>query len=186
MKYLFIFVSLLFIMSSSLGQDHKMYDSSEYKIDNRKKNLTHKPYQFNIQTGISYTSVNRKEGYFSNFVYPNISYRLSSRFILSGGIIAIKNYLNNYNEYAGANNNSYSSTYFIGRGSYLLNNKLSFHGYFIKTIDNPVVYPNESPINRFNQNYSFGIDYKITNSISFGVQFRSAERNSLFDYYYPE
>ncbi|MFC2137593.1 hypothetical protein ACFLTE_05405, partial [Bacteroidota bacterium] len=111
--------------------------------------------------------------------YPSVNYNLTQRFSINFGIVQLNQIYNNFlQEDSPISQFNPYSTFVVGSGNYLINNKLSLYTKLVKQVDgNGINYS----VNPALQNYSFGINYNILPNLNVGVEFRQIDDN----YYYP-
>ena len=142
---------------------------------------------YGIQVGTQFTASSYASG-FSTFVSPHLSYGLSKRFSLSGGVTIINTTLNGqyYTPFTSetfGNTNFTTATVFLS-GQYLLNDKVTITGSAYKQFN---VFGKAPGYSSFGNNDAHGIyldvHYKITDHISIEGSFGYSQGNSLYDYY---
>ncbi len=111
----------------------------------------------------------------SIFIAPNINYQLSSKFRLQGGLIIERSTIHTL--YNSENQSDQilpiTRAYLYAGGTYMLTPNLSLSGTAYKLIND---IPNSSsylyPYYTNSQGFRLDIGYKVSNSITFGVQIR--------------
>jgi hypothetical protein len=133
-----------------------------------------------IGTSFSYSPKNYYGPTF--YIAPNITYKLSPKFQIHAGLIYEKSTF--YPLYQ-QQDQSYSvlpmtRTLLYTSGSYLLTPNLTVSGTVYKSINNiPKLTNYQNPYQYNIEGYQLDIQYKINNSITFGVQV--VKQNSTFD-----
>lgn len=185
LRLVFISILVLAFKLSSLCQLHNN-DTLEYTDNSQeiRKNNTNS-FKYSMSVGASYTLVpGSTTSYFSNYFFPKVSYKISPKFDIEVGIIALKNYINsdknNFDPDIPFSIIPSSSLYLVSNGNYNINKRVKFHGQLIKKLTDD--FPGTEMPSRAYENYSIGLDYKISNSINIGIQFKSVNNNRL---YYP-
>ncbi len=163
-----IVFSLTLLTGSVMAQQVDDYallpDSNELEIKEKR-------WSSSFTAGTQFSTFNfggEKVSAFSTFIAPRLTYNLTDRLMVSGGIMAVNSGINGYQPIAETNTggNLYT-TYLFAQGDYLLNDRVTLFGSAFKQLDGsnplaPGLYPNES--------YTVGLDYKVANGMYFGVQ----------------
>ena len=197
-KFVLLFLGFLFLTSLSVICQEKTDDpdqlvlpkSTENTGDVVKNDVKPKRLSTGFDVGTSFTY--SKGNFFgpSYYVAPHLNYQLSPRLLLSAGVsVERSNFHTLYEQPAGESDILPMTRAFIyGRGSYLLSDRLTVSGTVYKAInDVPRLTRYSAPLNYNYQGASLEFNYKITNSISFGVQVRTQNGSQTgFGYYSPQ
>ncbi len=152
----------------------KYYQDNQQKKDKEKQPGIR--YAFNV--GSSYFTPGRSGGFYSYFA-PGVRYAVSRRFHFSGGVLF--QYTNEAQGLFPGPGESFPSNHsvqvlFYGQGTYLLRPNLSLSGTVVKNLDQSQKYPSfYKPYPIVPDSYSLRLNYRISNSISFGAEFRYSE-----------
>lgn len=174
-KLLPVIITLV-ISSLAFGQDDYVLEKDSIKIKDKIS------YNFTIGAGFGYSS-NAGE-FFSTYYSPSITYDVSNKFKVRGGITYINSMANNYPLYS-----DYGYTLFDGNisqyyayiaGIYSINERLNVGGSifynFTKYQDNiGNVYGNQNNID--NIGYSGFFEYKLSDGMSIMGEIRINDRN---------
>lgn len=167
-KYISVFIGLFSFYYSSCQE----YVDSATEMNK---------YNISLETGIIYMNYGKGLNQFSNYYFPAIHYNLKQKFRFELGIMQLNQLYNNFLDESSSESQFHPhSTYFVGSGNYLLNNKVSIYGKIIKQVDN---IGTSYSLNPALQDYSFGINYSIIPNLNVGVEFRQSINN--YNYYYP-
>jgi len=118
----------------------------------------------------------------SFYVAPNISYRLSPRIQIHAGLIYEKSTFYPLYQEQGSSNEALpmTRTLLYTSGSYLLTPNITVSGTVYKSINNIPKLTNYQDPYRYNiEGYRLDIQYKVTNSITFG--FQVIKQNTTFE-----
>jgi hypothetical protein len=143
-----------------------------------------KKYHVGLSLGSEFTSVSGFGSGLTTRVAPTVSYNVSKRFQISGGIsIATTNYFDVRSFYgdgtqAATSGNFTSATLFVS-GSYLVNDRLTVTGSAFKMFpltSDPLPYNPFNPVSRNGaQGIDFNVGYRIGNNMHIQAGFRYTE-----------
>jgi hypothetical protein len=148
-------------------------------------------FQFNVSTGMSFSSFTRGVNSTGTYIYPSASMRVNDKLQLDIGTYFLKN---NFSGTSGLNFNNtgiaikqagYQSTsgFVNARAQYDVTDKINISGFMMKSFGND---------NRLIQNYynnmslmGIGVDYEILPNLSIGAQFNYYNAPSIYSPYTP-
>jgi long-subunit fatty acid transport protein len=121
--------------------------------------------------------------FFSTFINPNLSQQINNRFILSTGVVMMRNNFNMTSvPYEGSGapiRNGFVNNQAIvyGSGSYLVNDRTILTGSAFYSINenNPYFQQLQN-----GKGFSMGIDYKVSDKVSIGAGFRYSEGGNMW------
>jgi len=140
----------------------------------------HKP-EYHVSVGMDFSTASGYGSAFTQYVVPQISYRISRKFMVSGGIaIANTNYFNARPLYSGDifqpyNGNYTSLTVFAG-GTYFVTDRLTISGSFYKEFPvsgKTLTYSPYNPVSgQGSQGLNMNINYKVGEHMFIQAGFR--------------
>lgn len=186
-KQLFL---VLFLILSGLAWGQERPVDTTYN----NQRFTGNRMNYNVSLGSQFSSMNGYGSAFTSWVTPSLTYRISPKFTLGGGLsISTTNYLNTrtwgQTESNGFTGNFTTATLFVN-GSWLVNDRITIFGSAFKQFpitSDPLPYNPFNPVSRKGaQGVNFSIDYKIAEGFHLQAGFRYSEgvnpyyRNSMF------
>jgi len=145
-------------------EDSLLTNTSNFNPDEISKYIQDKKLRLNVEVGTSFGTAPGYGSYFSTYIAPHLSYQLSEKFTLSGGVKLV-NYQSNFDNYhqdmyyRPMGNIAYRPVSLVYlQGAYRLNENLTFTGtayHQIDTFKDPAGYNNEL------KGIIMGVDYKI-------------------------
>lgn len=152
-------------------------------------------FDYHLSLGSQFTTASGYGSDFTSFVSPGISYNISKRFRLGGGITYINTSLINVHNWATGDaapgiSGNYSTGMININGTYLVNNRLTLSGSAFKAFpisSEPLPYNPYNPISsKGAHGVNFNIDYKIADNFHIQAGFSYSEgvnpyyRNSYY------
>lgn len=146
---------------------------------------------FGVTIGSEFTAVKGYGSALNTFITPRVSYDLSRRFSVGGGVSVVRtdyfNVVPYYGEHVSqsTSGNYYSATLFVN-GTYRVNERLTLTGSAFKQFDltpDPLPYNPFNPISRHGaQGVDFNIGYKVGRNMYFQAGFRYVDGASPYGY----
>ncbi len=164
----------------------------KYYLDNQQKQKNDKEpgIRYGINVGTSYMSSGWFKG-FSSWVAPTFSYSVSPKFYLSGGIMLQHSFPVNGSYPADHEDAAFgpqnTNMVLFGQGTYFIRPNLSLTGTVVKNLNrNYYRNLNISPFyrNYVPDSYSLRLNYRISDHLFFGAEFRYSEP-SVYSPFYP-
>lgn len=184
-------IAILFIMVmpvfSQIMRSDSLRSGEERLFQAKKMN-------YGLTLGSEFTTMSGYGSALNTYVTPRISYNLSKRFNIGGGISIIQtNYFNagSYyrNEQNDFSNSNFTSAVFFVNGQYLVNDRLTISGSAFKQF--PIT-KDPLPYNPFNpvspngaQGVDFNVGYKVGKNMYFQAGFRYSEGLNPYNPYSP-
>jgi hypothetical protein len=176
-----LFITLLIITGFSASAQYFNYGYSPYPggIGGLSSPMTTTaPVNFNLLTGVSFSTGYGGGSLFSTYLAPSFSQNLGKKFTLSAGAVINNTTFNNtamWNQDGRLTPYSGNMTTFTlyTSGSYQVNNRLTLSGSAFKTI-NPAFNARLNPdkLRMDAQGMSFGIGYKVSENVHIGAEIR--------------
>lgn len=153
-----------------------------------------KKLNYGLALGSEFTTMSGYGSALNTYITPRVSYNLSKRFSIGGGISIIQtNYFNagSYypNEQNAFSNGNFTSAVLFVNGHYLVNDRLTISGSAFKQF--PIT-KDPLPYNPFNpvspngaQGVDFNIGYKVGKNMYFQAGFRYSEGLNPYNPYNP-
>lgn len=141
-------------------------NSCSYIKQNNEKNInTYNKFNYKLNIGTSYLQLNNYN-LFSNYISPELSYKVNDKLNLSLGLLVLNNnlYPNKYNNEILNPSPNYMriNTYFYANAEYLINPNLRIRTEGLFDL-------NTSKDNKSFKYANFGIDYKFNNNSSISI-----------------
>lgn len=183
--------NVLVAAAQSKGYDDKDTISLPQKDIAAPKLTTKDRLHFGVSMGTSISFSRGQDAIMAHFMAPTLSYQVTDKFKLSGGVALQYNSLNNPWTYGNAENGStvlllrpkMQSTLFV-RGEYALNPKLTLTGsMFANTASLNVPGLNPQSYNLNTYGASGGFWYKINDKASFGAEVQIIRSNNPYQRY---
>ncbi len=170
-------INFVFILFFSFAQ---WVVAQDYDYAKPNQVVGNKP-SFSLDAGTTFMASKRMTG-MNQYVRPSLQYKTSDRFTLSAGtMFSFGNYHSRMSEYGMSG--KIATTSFYTAGSYLLNDKVTVYGSVMYSKFAPMDSKSkQGTIMRDAKTMSFGVDYKITKNIHFGVEVRHSDAPYRFDY----
>jgi hypothetical protein len=190
-KILAIFLfSLAYIVNPTYCQqlpepadrDQMDYKRDTMKVSDETKTVKTRKLNTGIEVGTSFSYSPHNYYGPSFYLAPNISYKLSPKVMLQGGIIFEKSNFYPLYKQDGPSNDilPMTRTFLYARGSYLLAPNLTVGGTVYKSIDNiPKLSKYQEPYQYNIQGMQLDFQYKVSNSITIGFQVRQQNSNFI-------
>jgi hypothetical protein len=187
LKILFSFIALMLVVSISHGQLvqdlHRLYVPSYSSQDSDTSNF--KPWhrftpgetKYSMEMGAGYSSFGNNAGFSNSFISPMVSYSVSENLqITVGGRFSNTNFNNmpmfNHSGGLELSQRNGRPTEAFAYGRYIVNNKLSVYGMGAFGKDQVYYSPYNAGFSTSNyQQYSIGMDYKVSEKVSIGASF---------------
>ena len=140
-------------------------------------------FDLGLDIGSSFTSLGGGASGMVSYLAPNFTYRLSDKFFLQGGVRISRYNFGRMNPSFGSESATFmpgtgQSYLMYASGSYLLTPKLTFSGTVFKNWDPSPVFRNNPDLDNNFQGMSLSMDYRITKSFRFGMEFRYQDQPS--------
>jgi hypothetical protein len=146
--------------------------------------LQPKKFDYGLTLGSQFTSVSGYGSSLNTYVTPRVSYNLSNRFRIGGGISIIQtNYFNAgswfHNEQTRGSNGNYTSALVFVDGQYIVNKRLTIYGSAFKQIpitQDPLPYNPFNPVSsKGAQGINFNVGYKVGEHMYIQAGFRYSD-----------
>lgn len=143
-----------------------------------------------VQAGTEFMATSGYGSGFSTFLSPTLTYPVSTRFLVSGGISVVNTSLNGYRPWYSPETNSFSgnitqTTLWVS-GQYLLNDRLTLTGTAWKTIDFTGNHSGNYPVYKTNpEGAFFKVGYKVTDNFHIEAGFGYSQGSHGYYYGYP-
>ena len=143
-----------------------------------------------VQAGTEFMTTSGYGSGFSTFLSPTLTYPLSKRFLISGGISVVNTSFNGYRPYyfpeTGSFSGNLTQTTLWVSGQYLLNDRLTITGTAWKTFDITGNKPGNYPFYKTNpQGAYFNVGYKVTDNFHIEAGFGYSQGSHGYYNGYP-
>ena len=184
-KIVILFVSLLFIFVEANAQLSRVdsLPAAAGDINHHSVSTLHKLHT-GIQAGTEFFTTSGNGSGFSTFLSPTLTYPVSKRFLVSGGISIVNTSFNGYRpfysfpeEKSWTGNITQATLWFSGQ--YQLNNRLTLTGTAYKTFTILGEKPGASSFYKINpQGAYFNVGYRISDNIHIDAGFGYSQGSS--------
>jgi hypothetical protein len=180
MRYLYFLIALLFVSQIAFNQedyyDPEVSNTLDLTLDENpaiKKNKVN----YSVSTGAFVNSGSMFGSNYGTYIMPDIGYQVSERLNIRGGLLLMNTSSFNLSDAEHYSDLKYNNTFMFLRGDYQLTEDILIHG---------SVYKDLNSMNQLNtEGYSFGLDYKITDKSSIGIEIHYHKGQNPFYYRNP-